>query len=283
VSARSHALSLVGRAGGFLRRVGLGPAVERAGGLAARVVVREREVDGLRLTGTHLGHLHYLAELADGTREQVLLDELRRATRPGSTLLEAGAHIGFLTLQAARSVGPEGRVVAFEANPDTLPTLHRNLRANELAERVEVVPSALGAEPGRSRFVLRGGGGESGLFGEGGREVEVDVTTVDDWLGARSGLPPLSVVKVDVEGAEVAVLRGAARTLEGSDGVTLLVECNPEALAAAASSADELVGVVRSLGFAVAWADERERRLAAWEDVRFDGGYVNLVCRRPTP
>jgi hypothetical protein len=33
----------------------------------------------------------------------------------------------------------------------------------------------------------------------------------------------------------------------------------------------------------VAWADEREQRLAAWEDVRFDGGYVNLVCRRPSP
>ena len=60
------------------------------GSAVARFAVRERTIDGLAISGGHVGHLHYLSELADGTREHVLLAELKRACRPGSTVLEAG-------------------------------------------------------------------------------------------------------------------------------------------------------------------------------------------------
>jgi FkbM family methyltransferase len=272
---------VLGRVGGLLRRLGLGRLVDRAGGLVARLAGRERTVDGLTLSVGHVGHLHYVAELVDGTRERLLLEELVRACRPGTMVLEAGAHIGFLTMQAARAVGPDGIVVTFEANPRTVPVLERNLRRNGLADRVEVVPVALGAEPGRSRFVVRGGGDESSFYGDGAA-IEVDVTTVDAWLGSHPvERRPVSVVKVDVEGAEPAVLAGMRGTLEaaGAD-LTLFVECNPGALEAAGSSAAELVGLLRSFGFGVSWLDEAERRVAPYEEQAWSGEYANLVCRR---
>ncbi len=281
MSTRSRLLPLLGRAGGLLRRLGLSRAVDAAGGVVARFAVRERTIDGLAISGGHVGHLHYLSELADGTREHVLLAELKRACRPGTTVLEAGAHIGFLTLQAARAVGPEGRVVAFEANPTTIPVLERNLRRNDLADRVEVVPLALGAAEGTSRFVVRGSGDESSFFGGHGTEIEVAVTTVDAWLAAHDGLPPVSAVKVDVEGAEPAVLAGMRGTLAaaGSD-VTLFVECNPGALEPAGSSAAELVELIRSLGFEVGWIDEEGGRVLPYAGPDWSAEYVNLVCRR---
>jgi len=272
---------VLGRAGGLLRRLGLGRLVDRAGGLVARLAGRERTVDGLTLSVGHVGHLHYVAELADGTRERLLLEELVRACRPATMVLEAGAHIGFLTMQAARAVGAEGVVVAFEANPRTIHVLERNLRRNGLADRVEVVPVALGSEPGRSRFVVRGGGDESSFYGDGAA-IEVDVTTVDAWLENHpTALRPVSVVKVDVEGAEPAVLAGMQRTLEaaGAD-LTLFVECNPGALEAAGSSADELVALLRSFGFGVSWLDEAERRVVPYEGPVWSGEYANLACRR---
>ena len=283
MALRTRMLEAAGRAGGLARRAGLGGLVERAGGLATRLAPREHTIDGLVLRAGHVGHLHYLRELGDGTREALLRRLLEQACTPGSTMLDAGAHIGFLTLVAARAVGPGGRVITFEPNPRTLPTLRANLERNGLSERVEIVELALGAEQGRAPFVLRGGGDESSLHGpDDGDVVEVGITSGDVWL-AEHGVEPaaLSAVKIDVEGAETDVVRGLEGTLAAApEPLVLFAECNPEALAAAGSSPEELVGRLRALGFEVGWLDEPGGRVVPYAGVAWGGGYANLVSRR---
>ena len=91
---------------------------------------------------------------------------------PGDVFFDLGAYVGPFTLLAARLVGPEGRVVAFEPDPRARAVLERNLAANGVAN-VTVVPCAVGDRHGKVRFVA--GGDSVGRVDAGGDlEVEPD-------------------------------------------------------------------------------------------------------------
>lgn len=273
-------LSRLERAAALLRRVGLGGLVDRAGGAVGRMAaMRGASVDGLRLAGSHAGQLYYLRELEEG-RDRFLVELLRRAAPPGGTAVDAGAHIGYLTLQLARAVGPTGRVFAFEPEGGARASLLRNLARNGLADRVTVSPCALGARAGRAVLRVSGGGETSSLaeIATARATAEIDVAALDDLL------PPeqqVDVVKLDVEGSETAAIDGMRRVLDRSgDRPVLIVECNPQLLAAMGSSQAELLARLAALGFTSWVVDEERRRLV--EEVEVRGDYVNLVCaRRP--
>ena len=116
--------------------------------------------------------------------------------------------------------------------------------------------------------------------------VEVECTTVDEYLGGQS----VDVVKIDIEGAETLALRGMRSTLENSPLVKLFVELEPERARSAGSSPDALVDELQDLGFDVFVIDEGSRRLILVERSRDveelisplsyfqTGHYVNLYC-----
>ena len=264
-----------------LRRAGLGQLVDSVGPLLGRRAARlEVEVDGLALSGNHVGQLYYLRELAQAGREAFFTELLVDAVEPGGCAVDGGAHIGYLTLQLARAVGPAGRVLAFEPNPEVRPALERNLRRNGLADRVRVSPKALGTGPGSAELHIAGGGDRSCLAPSPAarRVVPVDVTSLDNEL-AEAPLP--DVVKLDIEGAEVAALSGMRRLL-GRDGEAprLFVESNADALAAAGSSPAELLDLLGSLGYVVWRIDEGERALVPASAMELGGECVNLACAR---
>jgi len=136
----------------------------------------------------------------------------RRALQAGEVVLDLGANLGCFMLPAARVVAPTGRVYCIEPVPENLGHLRRTVAANGL-NNVTVIPQAVGAERGVTRLNLcPRSGGHSALFDYGGDTVDVPTTTVDD-LVAELGLGRVDFVKMDVEGMETEVLRGAARTL----------------------------------------------------------------------
>jgi FkbM family methyltransferase len=169
-------------------------------------------------------------------------------------------------------------VWTFEANPEVHDTIRENLRLNGLGDRVTLVGSAVGDRPGHARFHLSGGGETSSLHDQGTtrREVEVEVTPIDAALPADA---VADVVKLDIEGGEVDALEGM-RDLVARSGerLTLFLECNPDALAAAGRSAAELVGWLTDRGFRLFQIEERERRLAPLVALPAPGAYVNLMC-----
>ena len=281
VTGRLRLLSILEHGARLLRRVGLGRIVDGVAGRVAPIVgTFAIEVDGLQLEGDHIGQLYYVRELAETGREAYFVEQLTAAAAPGATVLEGGAHIGYLTLQAARSVGPDGEVVCFEPNPRTVPVLERNVAANGFQERVRIVPAALGRAHGRAELHITGGGDTSSLHGAAaaGDVVAVEVTTADSALPAPA---TVDVVKLDVEGAEVAALEGMRALLERSaPGPVLFLECNPDLLRAAGSSEDELMTLLDELGFEPRWLDEAGRCLRRLDERDGTEGYVNLLCRR---
>jgi FkbM family methyltransferase len=264
-----------------LRGVGLGSLVDRVGGrIAPSVGTFDVEIDGFRLHGDHIGQLYYVRELLESDREATFVALLKSSIGVGMTVVEAGAHMGYVTLQAARAVGPSGRVFAFEANPRAVPLIERNLTANGLNEQVTVVPLALADVPGRHAFFLSGGGDTSSLHEpEGASErIEVTVTALDQWLDPSVRV---AVVKLDIEGGEAAALRGMRETLaRAGPGLVVFAECNPSMLERSGSSTSELVEILQENGLDVRWIDESRGSTRPLDEADLSHGYVNLYCRR---
>jgi len=152
----------------------------------------------------------------------LLVQEVRR----GETFVDIGANLGFVTLTAAKVVGPEGRVIAVEANPVLTQRLRQTLERNDL-RNVEVHNVALGDRAGEVTLVTQGHHGTSHIAPVRADSDRIELKRGDDLLGDLAG--PV-FVKIDVEGAEQAVIDGLA-TLLGKARVRWLVEICEEHLA----------------------------------------------------
>lgn len=146
-----------------------------------------------------------------GSKERRRFEALAHLVSPGDCFWDVGAHRGYVTLLAARRVGRAGRVIAFEPSSQNLWYLRNHIRWNQL-DKVQVVPVALGATDGTSRF---GGTGSSVSFRLGRGNEIVTVRSADSLI--REGIPSPTFLKVDIEGAEAEFLRGATHALEGTE------------------------------------------------------------------
>jgi FkbM family methyltransferase len=167
---------------------------------------------------------------------------LERTLRPGATFVDVGANVGFHSVVAARLVGPDGRVFSIEPDPFSLALLRANLWRHRCSNAT-VFPVAAAAEPGRARLApdAEGRSGSS-LVPAGG--VEVEAARLDDLLGGAV----VDVLKVDVEGAEPLVLRGAQETIARSPRLVVVVEFRREPHLDGGSPEDVLA-LYASLGF----------------------------------
>jgi FkbM family methyltransferase len=153
----------------------------------------------------------------------------RDALRPGDTALDVGANVGSYALLFGQWVGPGGRVHAFEPSPAAFEGLSAHIALNGLADRVTARAEAVGERTGE--LTLR----DEGFHGTtrewqpgdaGASRLVVPVVTIDE--ACRDGGLRPRLIKVDVEGAELAVLRGARETIRtaGPD-LALFVELHP--------------------------------------------------------
>jgi FkbM family methyltransferase len=166
--------------------------------------------------GLRIGARDASADYAEGTNERPVQDALTRLLEPGDTFFDVGANVGFFSLLAARLVGREGRVVAFEAVPHIAARLAANARINGFSQ-IEVVGSAVGATPGRKALHVTDHPGGATLAEDSGAADIVSTTEVDvvslDVLVESGSAPSPDVIKIDVEGYEAAVLAGMRRLL----------------------------------------------------------------------
>jgi FkbM family methyltransferase len=187
----------------------------------AAVTVRGGPAAGLKIVVDPTEEKFYWA----GVHEEHVQSALVSRLAPGQVFWDVGAHIGFFSFLAGRLVGDSGEVVAFEPMPANRDRL---LTARELnhAANVRVEPVALGHESGAA--LLREHR-QSTMWsiaerGSGGAGIEVERRTLDE--AASHGRPP-DLIKIDVEGAELDVLRGGLELL-GSRRVPVIVEFHDE-------------------------------------------------------
>jgi FkbM family methyltransferase len=171
-----------------------------------------------------------------------------QSLQPDSIVLDVGAYIGQYTLLAAKYASM-GHVFAFEPHPESCRRLDAHVARNRLAN-VTVVPKAVGQMAGRMPFALTEVAFTSALLPPdhlGDSVVEVEVTTVDDVV-REAGLRQVDMMKVDVEGAEGLVLRGAQETLARFRPL-LIVETSRKRDQAFGDAPETLLGQLQDLGY----------------------------------
>jgi FkbM family methyltransferase len=130
--------------------------------------------------------------------------------RPGDTVFDIGANVGFYTLLASDLVGDAGYVYAFEPVPRNIEFLHEHLRLNRVGN-VEVIESAVSDRSGDTYFDDTPGSAMGHLAAKGRLKVR---TVSIDALGSEGKALPPNCMKIDVEGDEFLVLSGAKSTLK---------------------------------------------------------------------
>jgi len=194
--------------------------------------------------------------------------DLRRAinklTKPEMVAYDIGANVGIFTLLFARIVGPRGVVYAFEPEPNNWQYLKRSVSLNQL-DHVLVNTRAIGDCTGTAVFDRRGGAFSGRLLGTDPKYrrsmnlLNIPTAAIDDLI-KREGLKPPDIVKIDVEGNELMVLKGMAYTLATHRPVILC-----ETHTHLGESAQGVISLLTAFGYSVfSLHDVAERPTTAW-------------------
>ena len=243
--------------------------VERAGAVARRVV------RGTRLRPLVKRAYHAMLDLQTGGRglecrlpggESVRIapayryvswnqDEYRAfkaALGPGQVAFDIGANVGCYSMLFGQWVGAAGKVYAFEPSPATFEGLERHIALNGLGGVVRAVRAAVSDESATADFLVLDNQGTSRLAAgaEGAasaRAVRVPTVSVDEFC-AREGVTP-DLLKIDVEGFELAVLRGARETIRrAGPRLAVFVEMHPTTWAELGLSKDDMLAELEAQG-----------------------------------
>jgi FkbM family methyltransferase len=194
-------------------------------------------------------HLYYT-----GSFEPAVRGFLLSQARPGDVCVDAGANIGIYALPLARRLDRlgAGHVLAFDPSPEAGEALQRSARRAGLAN-LRCISLALGAPPSRRRLLRldglpEGDLGSATLYGQGVPTVDVEVETFDRWA-AREGLGSLDLVKIDVEGSELDVLRGMTSSIETFRPRAIVIEIVAAHLDRAGTSVTQVSSLVAALGY----------------------------------
>jgi FkbM family methyltransferase len=212
----------------------------------AEVEVRVREGWTMRLTlSEEVDRLIYFWGAYEPNESWII----QQVLRDGDTFVDIGANIGYFTLLGSRCVGSYGRVIAFEACPDTASRLAGNLERNNV-ENVIVHAVALGDQDRMVRIgrIYAQNAGMNTLRCEG-RALEswqVPMRRLDDIL---EGTESIRLVKMDIEGAELMALRGFERGLRAPDAPDILCEVTDRYLRDLGGCAEDLMQVMRDCGY----------------------------------
>jgi FkbM family methyltransferase len=195
--------------------------------------------------------------LASGEWEPKTWHALQQHVSAGGTFVDVGAHIGWYSLKAAKLVGPKGRVIAVEPNHETLLRLRDNIRASGASAVIVVAPVACSDSETTLNFFAapRANTGMSSLsltnasrLGGIAASYQVRARRLDD-IVREAGVARVDAVKIDVEGAEFLVLKGAVETLDRYRPV-VSVELIDEGLKQMGASVDDVMAFMRSHGYA---------------------------------
>jgi len=190
-----------------------------------------------------------------GVYEHANVRLLLSLVKPETYYFDVGANIGLMSLPILRSV-PDCRVVSFEPSPATGPFLMKTAINSSFSSRWQVINEAVGKEIGELDFqVAHDGMGafdgfyKTGRIGPESDTVKVRVTTIDV-VWEKLGKPEISVMKIDVEGAEVEALLGAQRCVAMAKPY-LLVEWNHSNSSAAGKTPEDLLKVADDLNYKI--------------------------------
>ncbi len=225
--------------------------------------------------------------LAQGEYESFEMSLISRLAQDARVIFDIGANIGWYSLHLAAQER-QAKIFAFEPVPTTHARLLGNLARNEAGRRIAPIADGLSDQPGVfDMFVPATSGSPAASLndlhpGEGSRKVECRFTTLDAFV-ADNKIESLDFLKCDVEGAELRVLRGGARTIEKMRPA-VVIELLRKWSAAFGYHPNDVIGLFHSLGYECWGIGSHElTRIAAVTDETVETNYVFLDPARHPP
>lgn len=186
-----------------------------------------------------------------GIYEPKTVAAILRNVKPGGTMIDIGAHIGYFTLMAARAAGPEGHVYAIEPDPANFAVLVENVRLNKY-ENVHLIRGAawdkeepLTFKPGGAlgQIDLASPPDENHRSGPWSRDPGNSGTVYGRRMDAQIGHLTADLIKIDTQGAEARALEGMPNAIAAAGSV--IVEIWPDGLAQFGNTADDILRALR--------------------------------------
>jgi FkbM family methyltransferase len=176
----------------------------------------------------------------------------RELIKPGMTVIDVGANIGYFSLLASTLVGPDGRVHAFEPDPVNFGLLRKSVRLNH-ASNIKLVQAALSSSDDPIQLFLNSDNkGDHRIWepnGEFRTKITVRAMTLDQYLNETA--TAADFIKIDVQGAEGQVLEGMEETLAQAPPTYLILEFWPEALRKCQTDPKQLIQQIADAGFTI--------------------------------
>ncbi|MBL8229379.1 MAG: FkbM family methyltransferase [Bryobacterales bacterium] len=198
----------------------------------------------------------------------------------GGHLIDAGANIGYCSALFSRLIDPEYKVFAFEPEAENFALLQRVIR-KQTRSTVHATQAALGAFNGQIGLCLNPKHhGDHRVSETGPADQMVPLISLDTFLEERGAMTPVRLIKIDVQGYELAVCRGAVRTLERNPDCIVVLEYMPEALKALGVDPPELLAWFGQRGYQVDTLRRDGHISAGFSGEIPARGYVDLVFSR---
>lgn len=261
-------LTILGKIAHLARRTRLGSLLAAGRDSVDSVFLRvgtpplRVEIGGLKIHG-YLRHRSFLAGIATPQYEPFSRELYEKALRRDMIVVDGGAHIGLYSLLAARRLGSNAKILAFEPDPYNFQALVFNISKNYSSNSVIPIKKALSNSVREDFFYVSKGTISSSLFerrdiGEY-QKILVQCTTIDREL--QDLTEGSVIIKLDLEGAEILAIQGMDRLLQIASLVIMITEINPSALQKAGFSTSYMINALRESGFHVHFIDESNKRL----------------------
>jgi len=283
---------------GLFRSSGLAkPARKLLGPMAGRLVFNS-SVNATRPLLVQ-GHQMFLAPEGSYASPDMVVDRYERATtdlfknllEPGMVFVDVGANIGYFSLLAAKLVGQEGKVYAFEPEPGNHGLLRKNIEINSYSN-IQAIQKAISDKTESTLLFLSAlDTGSHSLYSEAARgvqeSVEITTTTIDEFLESE-GWPSINLMKIDVEGAELGVLAGMESLVERSPNMKLVVEYCPFLIQSTGANPSDLLTKLSSMKFLIQIIDdskgvmplETSDLMSITDKLLKQETYINILCSR---
>ena len=207
-----------------------------------------------------------------GTRDKWEIYHLRKLLKPGAVICDVGANFGYYSLVLAHALRRNCTVYAFEPNPPTFEFLCKNISLNDIQNVVHAHRLGLSDCDGEASLAesIGNSGAATLVAGHG-----IQVTTLDVFV-RKNNLPRVDLIKIDVEGLERSVLRGAQGVIQNQPAPMILIEVHPYTLRRAGTSPSDLIHDLGCLGYRI--YELRRYALVPLRTVPNGNDYVNVLC-----
>ncbi len=224
--------------------------------------------------------------IANGSYEPITTQVFKKLLVAGDVVVDAGANIGYFSLLSASIVGTTGKVLAFEPEPNNMATLQQNIAINNFSN-IYPYQYALSDHVGRDRFYISANDPAHSLVKSKLHisSIFVNVEKLDNFIPSGQ----VKLIKVDTEGNELSVLKGAENVIKRSREINLIVEISPSRMSSPAITCiNELWEYVKSLdmnNFHII-NDYNKSITPCYNTIELEKAsnnpdlYVNLLCTR---